>query len=169
MQHFDMILSQAAAAIEEEYFALPVEGTDPVVRERVYCYELYHRMRELWPQQGPYYLNGEVDKQNHPYLGDGAPKPDFLVHVPGTHNNFAAIEVKGPGASVGAIRSDINKLLTFRQWYERGVYLIYGVAPEEASSRITASAEHPDQLAPIELWVHPAVGEEAMRVGWEQG
>lgn len=54
MQHFDLILSQAAAAIEEEYFALPVDGTEPVFKERVYCYELYHPMRELWPQPDPY-------------------------------------------------------------------------------------------------------------------
>jgi len=33
----------------------------PVYPERVYCNELYHQMRMLWPKTTPFYLNGEID------------------------------------------------------------------------------------------------------------
>ena len=38
-------LQDATAAIGEEYFRLPIHGSDPAYRERVYCYELYHQTR----------------------------------------------------------------------------------------------------------------------------
>ena len=41
----------------------------------------------------------------------GFPKPDFIVHVPGMHNNCAVIEVKGPNASPAGICKDLCKLL----------------------------------------------------------
>jgi hypothetical protein len=50
MEQFTQILQDATAAIGDEYFLLPIEGADPVNRERVYCYELYHQMRLLWPK-----------------------------------------------------------------------------------------------------------------------
>jgi hypothetical protein len=101
--------------------------------------QLYHQMRTRWPETCPYSVNGEVDKRNHPYLGEGAPKPDFLVHVPGTGDNDAAIEVKGPGAAAVGIRKDIGTLLTFRQWYGRVIYLVYGVHPHAALERVTTA------------------------------
>ena len=45
MDELTQILEQATAAIASEYFRLPVWNADPVYRERVYCYELYHQMR----------------------------------------------------------------------------------------------------------------------------
>jgi len=77
------ILSAATAAIGHEYFHLAIAGGDPVYRERVYCYELYHRMRCLWPVETGFRLNGEVDKSAHPILGAmglaGLAKPDSSV------------------------------------------------------------------------------------------
>ena len=165
MNNFDDIVAQAAAAIAPEYFLLPVHGADAVYRERVYCYELYHQLRSLWPEDCAYFLNGEIDKQQHPYFeGNRYPKPDFLVHVPGTGNNFAAIEVKPPGASGKNIQKDIGTLLQFRQWYERSLYLIYGVRPHEALNRVTSYAESAEQLAAIEVWVHQEAGMPAERI-----
>jgi hypothetical protein len=62
MEQLTEILRQATAAISNDYFLLPIRGADPVYRERVYCYELYHQMRLRWPQGSPCRLNGEVDK-----------------------------------------------------------------------------------------------------------
>lgn len=161
MEQFTNILQQATAAIAPQYFVLPIEGAEPAYRERVYCYELYHQMRSRWPapQDCPYFLNGEVDKQNHPYLGAGAPKPDFVVHVPGTGDNYAAIEVKRPGAGRNAVRKDIQTLLMFSEaGYWRGLYLTYGVDPAATAARIADQVEDPGHLANIEIWVHPAPG-----------
>ena len=105
MNEFTDILKQAAASIEGEYFHLPIDGGDPVYRERVYCYELYHQMRARWPESCEYFLNGEVDKGGHPYFEKlGSPKPDFIVHIPGTDNNYAVIEVKAGAAAAKDIQ-----------------------------------------------------------------
>lgn len=46
METFVKILRKATANIPPEYFQLPIAGReDPIYRERVYCYELYHQMR----------------------------------------------------------------------------------------------------------------------------
>jgi hypothetical protein len=68
MEWFTGILHEATARIAPEYFLLPVYGGPSVYRERVYCYELYHQIRLLWPGDCPYRLNGEVDKRAHPYF-----------------------------------------------------------------------------------------------------
>lgn len=164
MDEFDEILAHAAAALASEYFRLPVDGEDAVYRERVYCYEFYHQMRARWPEESPYFLNGEVDKQQHPYFGHGGyPKPDFLVHVPGTRRNYAAMEVKSPAAAAESIRKDIGTLMQFTRWYERTLYLIYGVEPEEPLERVETCVEDEVQLDNIELWIHTDVGVPAAR------
>lgn len=68
MDELGTILSEAAGAVDAMYFQLNIDGGDPVYRERVYCYELYHQMRCRWPSDGQFYLNGEVDKSAHPIL-----------------------------------------------------------------------------------------------------
>jgi hypothetical protein len=87
MEELDRIISGATGSISQMYFRLPIDGGDPVFRERVYCYELYHQMRSRWPDDCAFSLNGEVDKSAHPILdtlGAAYAKPDLLVHVPGS-------------------------------------------------------------------------------------
>jgi hypothetical protein len=112
MEQLNNILQQATTAIGREYFLLPIHGADPVHRERVYCYELYHQMRLRWPaaEDCPYRLNGEIDKAGHPYFENerGTPKPDLLVHVPGAGDNCAVIEVKSSRARAKEIRKDLQ-------------------------------------------------------------
>jgi len=81
-EKFVGILKEATSRIEHEYFLLPVAGHEDVIyRERVYCYELYHRMREVFEEcEFPYSLAGEVDKNGHPiiYKKIGGLKPDII-------------------------------------------------------------------------------------------
>jgi hypothetical protein len=99
MQQLTQILRDATAAVSQEYFLLPIHGADPVFRERVYCYELYHQMRLLWPG-GPYRLNGEADKRAHPYFqmgrqpepGDGFTVVSAMRHF---HPNALTMLVSG--------------------------------------------------------------------------
>ncbi len=115
MQQLTRIIQRATAAIGLEYFTLPIYGSEPVYRERVYCYELYHQMRVRWPPGTPLFPNGEVDKQKHPYFGDGKyPKPDLLVHVPGQGTNHAAIEVKSNDPAKAGVLKDVRTLNQFR-------------------------------------------------------
>jgi hypothetical protein len=108
VEELSRIISDATRLIEPAYFRLNIAGGDPVYRERVYCYELYHQMRVHWSADTPYYLNGEVDKTGHSLLtelGVGRRKPDLLVHRPGDMiGNHAVIEVKrrmAPGPRAG--------------------------------------------------------------------
>lgn len=71
MEQLTRILAEATASVGPEYFLLPIDGADPIYRERVYCYELYHQMRRRWPDDRRYILNGEVDKSAHPYFRMG--------------------------------------------------------------------------------------------------
>lgn len=168
MDWFDALLKRATEAIAPRYFALPIDGRDyPAYRERVYCYELYHQLRKLWPDGCPYSLCGEVDKRKHPYFGTNDPKPDFIVHVPGQHDNYAVIEVKRPEARAGDIRNDIEKLSMFRRspaHYNRGIYLIYGENPTQVQERLLECVGDPARLEGLELWVHPEVQVSAQRV-----
>ncbi len=128
MEGFDDILHCATAAIAAEYFLLPVHGADPVYRERVYCYELYHQLRVRWPDTN-FRLNGEIDKGGHPYFADdeGAPKPDMLVHIPGGGTNYAAVEVKSSRSRAQEVEKDITTLGRMRaHGYQRAIYLVYG-------------------------------------------
>lgn len=170
MEEFDGILGNAAAKVQLEWFELPVTGEGAVYRERVYCYELYHQMRCCWPNRSGWRLNGEVDKRNHPDFGGRAPKPDFLVHVPGTHHNYAVIEVKsGKWARTREIERDIKKLIRFSKEikypYELAIYLIFGAKAERVAERVKKRLqEHGQPAAKVEVWVHSCVGKPAVPV-----
>jgi hypothetical protein len=157
MEQLTRILQEATEAIGEEYFLLPIHGADPVYRERVYCYELYHQMRLRWPDGCVYRLNGEVDKIGHPYFQDGgAPKPDLLVHQSGYGNNYAIVEVKSCGVSAAGLRKDVNTLSRFGSefGYQRAIYLIYGPGPDQMLARVQECAAGIPHQAVIELWLH---------------
>jgi hypothetical protein len=164
MEQFTQILRDATAAIPPDYFLLPIHGADPVYRERVYCYELYHQMRRLWPQDCPYRLNGEVDKRAHPYFQRGGqPKPDLLVHQPGTGENYAVIEVKSSSAIGRDIDKDLETLTIFMNelGYQRAIYLVYGADALGTGDRVRECAAKFLQIAPFELWLHQAAGTDA--------
>ncbi len=170
MKELTDILTSATAAIGAEFFKLPIDGGDPVFRERVYCYELYHQMRLLWPpkERCPHVLNGEVDKQGHPILnrrGFKGQKPDFLVHGPGDMGlNHAVIEVKPSNGR--AIRMVLRSLTLFlnRASYERAIYLIYGErADENLAARIIRHASKDRADIRIEIWLHPEAHRPAKR------
>lgn len=168
MQELTGIIERATAEVEGKYFQLEIADGDPVYRERVYCYELYHQLRRLWPEKSSeYYLMGEVDKAAHPILkelgADGA-KPDLLVHKPAyMTGNHAVIEVKSPGAKSSGILTDLEKLSLFRTSvrYQRAIYLLFGWEAEETSQRVVALAAQLQDLPPIELWIHCEVGQPA--------
>ena len=171
MHKLTELLGQAAAEIPGPYFQLPVDGQeDPIYRERVYCYELYHQLRSMWPENCSYSLGAEVDKAGHKLIrGNDLDnvKPDFLVHIPGDMGgNYAVIEVKPVHASNGAIRADIETLRNFRDYagYQRAILYIYG-SPGDGNARQRAT----DLLADlpgteVEIWVHEEPESRAERV-----
>lgn len=130
---YEQLLSRTAAYINQEYFQLPIDGMeDPVYRERVYCYELYHQLRVFWPKNSIFTLSGEVDKSGHPLFRDNPllnTKPDLLIHQPGNmEGNLIVIEVKPVNAKVKGIKKDLETLTAFCKLanYHLAIYLIYG-------------------------------------------
>ena len=127
-------LTRAGAKIQSYYHRIPVAGLrDPVFRERVYCYELYHQLRNVSGDDFPYKLYGEVDKVGHPTIQYflGAKKPDFIVHKPGDmKHNLVVVEVKPVTVKyeLDELREDLKTLQGFldKAKYYRGIMLVYG-------------------------------------------
>lgn len=171
MEDLDEILALATQGVAKPYFLLPIFGGDPVSRERVYCYELYHQMRCLWPDRCRYILNGEVDKRAHrklQELGVGNEKPDFLIHNPGTlEDNHAIIEVKAYKAMADKIRKDLQTFKVFLGGpkYHRAIYLFYGDGePEPLMKRVVKAAAIVQGVDGVEIWHHSAAGKPAEKL-----
>lgn len=176
---FRSMLEQATASIPESYFHLPVaEANRPSYRERVYCYELYHQLRCLWPHDSPFSLGGEVDKSGHPLLMKETClkrlKPDFLVHVPGKMpGNLIVIEVKPIKAKVLQIHKDLTSLNGFvaKANYQLSILLAFGgdqkaLASFKRRALIRWHEERGLQPPCVELWWHSKPGVPATIVGW---
>ncbi len=176
MKALNKILRKATSEIDRKYFEVEIDGGDPVLRERVYCYELYHQMRTLWPNSCKYTLTGELDKKSHPILKDleferiGGTRsnlsmkiPDLLVHVPGDMaENFAVIEVKHVRSDNAGIKKDIETLSLFieKAKYEEGILLIFGpgVNMEEKIQSLGVDLLNSALEKGIQFWVHEKAG-----------
>lgn len=168
MEELSNILQRATTSIGKMYFYLTIDGGDAVFRERVYCYELYHQMRKIWPVNSKFVLNGELDKAAHPILsklGADHAKPDLLIHTPGDmKGNYAIIEVKH-AISRGGVIKDLENLALFTQEvkYKRAIYLIYGPhANAKGYDKIQRFANELSlENTCIEVWLHSEANQPA--------
>lgn len=123
-------IEKAAAKVESRYLNLTTaaSGESGVVRERVFCYELYHQLRLLLGDNHQLTLNGEIDKRGHiDFKPNDRKNPDFIFHIQGQHEgNTLIVEVKGKLDKSG-IKKDFETLITFvsKYKYEAGVFLLY--------------------------------------------
>jgi len=152
-QHFDTFfeaLLTSTESIKEKYFQLPVAyGEEYIYRERAYCYELYHQIRNNLPDNYPYLFSGEVNKAGHPDVAGhcGGIIPDFLVHNAGhmgAEDNLVIIEVKTIiGADIstegtGFLKDidTINCMTSMPNGYFKGILLVYGFDNNEKKRKI---------------------------------
>jgi hypothetical protein len=157
---------------------LPVADEDTHYRERVYCYELYHQLRVLWPINYGYSLCGEVDKGGHPLIRHNAldkTKPDMIVHVPGEmDNNLVVIEIKPINCTYRGVKKDIETLTAYRKkaHYQNAIFLIYGWDQNRLIKIIETSKRHQDadneksDLTLIRLFHHMQYGQPAEEIAW---
>lgn len=174
--NIEQLIADATKCIGKNYFQLPIDGKeDPIYRERVYCYELYHQLRLRWPTDTEYELSGEVDKSGHPLIrGNNLDrvKPDLLVHEPGDMGgNHTIIEVKPISASRDGIAKDLSTLTAFRRHagYGKGVYLFYGSGNIDPVLNTAKELQNQDggkriDISIIEFWWHREVGAAAYKV-----
>ncbi|HBQ6493292.1 methionyl-tRNA formyltransferase-like protein [Klebsiella pneumoniae] len=168
------ILEQASLKISENYFCLNRFESPTVLRERHYCYELYHQMRCIWPSHNEYILSGEIDKASHYYIKDlvgSFPIPDLLIHIPGTMNNEAIIEVKTTKLERNGIEKDITNLSIFleKAEYKRAIFLIFGEdfsdkKLEKIKSIYSQMSNNGINVQPIEIWLHDQFGNSARKI-----
>ena len=174
--NIEKLIADATMHIGQNYFQLPIDGLEnPIYRERVYCYELYHQLRVRWPEDTDYELSGEVDKSGHPLIRGNhldQVKPDLLVHIPGDMGgNHTIIEVKPITASRAGIAKDLTTLTAFIRFadYRNAFYLLYGDRDITRVLELTEELQGQDRedkidLAPIQIWWHRDVGVPATRV-----
>ncbi len=132
---FLQILKESIFNIDDEYFSFNVAGNEnPIERERIYCGELYHQIRNRI-NNFPFLVNIEPDKKNHPYIQElcGPINPDMVIHNPGvmsTESNLAVIEIKRSSGNltVGIVKDvrTINCMTTIDNGYYGGIIIIFG-------------------------------------------
>lgn len=170
---------RATGLIPEIYYNLPIAGGSPKYRERVYCYELYHILRDILPNDFPYVLSGEVDKSGHPVIANACGEiiPDFLVHKPGqmeSDSNLAIVEVKSiSGARTDrenrGILEDFNKIkcmLNLENGYYKAIILVFGNGDDVRyeNIRLEFNGRCRDYIDRIELLFHKQAGQRAIRI-----
>ncbi len=177
----------ASSLIGEEYIQLPVADGDPHFRERVYCYELYHRWRCHWGQGFRFSLCGELNKRGYPLIcGTNLVRtmPDFLVHVPGEigeMTNLLVMEVKSARGEMKKIVEDLEKLTAYRRNlvdqkkgqpanYHAAYLWVYGISdrswPEIRDQVLTRIDRSKVELPLIRCFVHEKAQVPAVEVFW---
>jgi len=179
-------LRAASKKMGQEYMKLPVANSDPQYRERVYCYELYHHLRNEWTRSFPFSLCGEIDKRNHAYVhGKHLTniKPDLLIHQLGwmdSFSNLLAIEVKAANAKYEDIRIDLRKLTALRQGlrgyrgkranYNYAFFWIYDLCVDawpDLRSKVFRKRQRDIDRRLIRCFIHERPGKSAIEVFWE--
>lgn len=176
-EEFQIKFGEATKSIDKYYFNITaVKRKNPYYRERVYCYELYHKLRDAL-NDFPFTLQGEMDKNKHFILRPF--KPDFILHEPKTmDNNFLVIEVKHiKNTAKSRLHKDLKSLLHFLdKGYFKAIHLIYGSIKEsekDISKVINAYKKYSkDDLKKYKdkllLYWHKSCGEEATNYDWKK-
>lgn len=137
---FINLIGDALSLIKQEYYMVTTTYRPlGIVRERVFCYELYHRMRCLQEKRklDEIHIHGEIDKSGHDLFRDAPQNPDFIFHVPGTmKKNWIVVEVKGniTGQYKEAVFKDIQTLSKFTNSchnYRLGILLLYNYSLDD--------------------------------------
>ena len=132
--------------VGDEYYKITTTyESSGIVRERVFCYELYHQMRLVQSERGlnDVQIHGEIDKSGHIAFDRNARKnPDFVFHIPGMmQGNAIVVEVKGKleGTYQEGVYKDIVTLSKFtdnKHYYHSGVLIIYNYTYDEFLRKI---------------------------------
>jgi hypothetical protein len=130
------LIQEAANKVPKSYLKVPTRSNPAgIVRERVFCYELYHQMRLGQGSEPFFVINGEIDNRGIlEFRKENRKNPDFIFYA--NHNiglDTIAMEVKGKISSKGKIIEDFEKLLNwiYHEEYEFGVFLLYNYSLTE--------------------------------------
>lgn len=133
MRKYIDIIKDALNSVGNEYYLIPTTyNPEGIVRERVFCYELYHQIRKIQEEKNdefPLYLSAEIDKSGHvQFLSEHRINPDFIIHKPGNMElNTIIVEVKGIIRSDDGIKKDLTNISVFieKYNYKQGIFILY--------------------------------------------
>lgn len=141
------LLDEGLRHVTAPYFLLTTTyEPSGIVRERAFCYELYHQIRSRMQDGCPITLNGEIDKRgHHEFAKKDQKNPDFVFHIPGTfRGNTLAVEVKGAcnGHYRHGIIKDIRTLIMLIAKYEYagGAFVLYNHSLHELGLALKSEA-----------------------------
>lgn len=142
MDKYIQKITEALDKVESPYFKLETTYEPAgIVRERVFCYELYHQLRLALKDDSGLTLNGEIDKRGHvDFAMEHRKNPDFVFHVPGQHEgNTIVMEVKGRIDKPADIVKDFKTITTFidKYQYQLGIFLLYNHSFAEFSDALS--------------------------------
>jgi hypothetical protein len=140
IENYLAIIREALSRVETGYYRLRTTYAEAgVVRERVFCYELYHQMRSIMGAAQPLIIHAEIDKSGHAdFEAADQRNPDFVFHVPGEHErNTLVVEVKGTLDSVAGVLKDFETLERFvtGYGYRAGVFILYNYSLDDLLRR----------------------------------
>jgi len=132
------LVIEAIKNVSNDYIRIERADGGQQYRERVFCYELYHQMRQIQDDFcKSLIINGELDKRS--YSGFNNKVPDFLFHVPGNNdNNEAIFEVKNTLENKDEIINDFKKIDKFinEHGYKIGIFLLYNHSFSDEKQKI---------------------------------
>ena len=146
VESFVEMIKDSLENVGDEYYKITTTyESSGIVRERVFCYELYHQMRLVQSARGltDVQIHGEIDKSGHIAFDRNARKnPDFVFHIPSMmQGNAIVVEVKGKieGNYQEGVYKDIVTLSKFtnnKHYYHSGVLIIYNYNYDEFLRKI---------------------------------
>ena len=139
------VLKKSLSKVEKKYFKLTTTyELHGIVRERVFCYELYHQIRKHLGENDILSLNGEIDKRgNIDFEKNDQKNPDFVFHVQGENKrNTLVVEVKGKIIRP-SIQKDFRTLLLFVEKYNytSGAFVLYNHNLKEFMDKMNGKME----------------------------
>ena len=135
------LIKDALDEVTQDYYHILTTYSLDVVRERVFCYELYHQIRKIQGANGccQFNIHGELDKRGHELIAREDWKiPDFIFHVPGSmEGNALIVEVKGT-ITVQGVSKDLETLKAFcsKYGYQQGLWILFNYNLEEAKGEL---------------------------------
>lgn len=133
VEHQITFLKDAINKIDSSYFNLKTTYSS-IIRERVFCYELYHQIRNIVGEKDNLFrIHGEPDKRGHlKFDVEDRRNPDFIFHAPSSMNhNLIVLEVKGKYSTRDVCKDlDTLNIFTTKYNYKKGVFLIYNYSLE---------------------------------------
>jgi hypothetical protein len=170
------LIRNALDLVSQEYYeVLTAYKPEGIIRERAFCYELYHHMRSLQEHRkmNRFYVHGEIDKRGYSLLSeDERRNPDFIFHVPGElKNNFIVCEVKGKLDTKDDVYKDIQTLIRFTTGvleYKMGVHIVFNYSIADYKEKMSEylkdkEEDNYDMIGKIHV-----ICKKSSKVPWEQ-